>query len=119
MWIGTDCQQDEVFNENTYTWPTGQKYTGEFIKNPNTSKNNSPMIPHGKGTCKYPDGRKFDGTFNLGVPAEGKWNVLTDIKQDNKMYTSDGRVYEVYILLSCFISVSTLDRKSTRLNSSH
>tara|TARA_R100000152_G_C6778431_1_gene209102 strand:+ start:1814 stop:3124 length:1311 start_codon:yes stop_codon:yes gene_type:complete len=94
MWIGTDCQQDEVFNENTYTWPTGQKYTGEFIKNPNTSKNNSPMIPHGKGTCEYPDGRKFVGTFNLGVPAEGKWNVLTDIKQDNKMYTSDGRVYE-------------------------
>ncbi len=94
MWIGTDCQQNEVFDKNTYTWPTGQKYTGEFTKNPNTNKNNPPMIPHGNGTCEYPDGRKFVGTFNLGQPVKGEWNVATDIVQDNKMYTSDGRVYE-------------------------
>ena len=55
-----DCPADQSLRFHncfgTYTWPSGQKYVGEFKDDDR----------QGRGTQTWPDGRKYVGEFNVG-----------------------------------------------------
>ena len=64
VWSGA-CKAGKAFGKGVMTWSLDEKVLREFE---GEAQNGAP---HGRGTMKYPDGRRFEGEFVAGEAVSG------------------------------------------------
>lgn len=74
IWLSAQCVQGDCHNgKGTYIFPSGARYTGDFVKGQ----------PHGSGTCHFTNGDVY----------KGEW--FRNVRQgEGSFWKLDGSVYE-------------------------